>query len=397
MACRASPESAASVASILFSLVCMGHVPSSVEAASLARTLRPRFASLRSKAAVQLLWALGRCGHADPSLLRSLLKRMQALQAQIKASSSFAAGSAHYVGHPHRRGHSDELDTLATDVHNFTDDNLQHNEAVDISIESFSESADDVEVVTRRKASDRALEGRQLGDQWLQQDSFDRDAAATFATGIPWALASCGAAHPQGLAASAATRAANLVVLVPDLLEPLPLVHVSSFLWGMAVVRPPAVREAVRRAFQVLVAAVPPTVLDSHLPGAPRPSADSPSSPDPEPTTHTTHRSKSHSKSQKTVTVDEHTGLSAAGERLFGSKPVELSALEPLDWVNVLYASARFKFRNTWLLRKALMELTANSCAAIPTLSVSRISDLADALGNLRLYSVCVPATLFCF
>ena len=218
--------------------------------------------------------------------------------------------------------------------------------------------------------------------------SAERHAAATLATGLPWALASCSADYPQGLAASAATRAANLVVSIPYLLKRIPLQHVSSFLWGMAVVRPPAGREVVRRAFHVLVTAVPSTAHDAYLPGAPRPGGAGPPA-----RRHNTKHNFAHASefSGSSSGIGASKGGSAAADSLFGTKIVELSSLEPLDWVNVLYAAARFKFWNRWLLRKALMELTANDCAAVRHLSASRLTDLADSLGSLRLYSTCDP------
>lgn len=379
---RASAETAAPAASILFCLVCMGRMLSPAQAASLANTLKPTFASLRPHPAVRLLWALGRCGHADSNLLHTLSSKVKELQSKVTASRRFSEGSQSTVtpfapdDPTELSQNSDTRDTVPMDTSTRTDS------------QSGIEDTEDLDGGmgdTVASGSLKAQHEQTYESALLLLSSADRHAAATLAAGIPWALASCGASYPQGLASSAATRAANLVISIPYLMERVPLLHVSSFLWGMAVVRPPAAREAVRRAFRVLVAAVPSTAHDAYLPGAPLSSGAASAVP------------RRRNMKHKFAHASEFSGGggasgSAAAERLFSAKTVELSALEPLDWVNVLYAAARFKFRNTWLLRKALMELTAHDCAAVRQLSTSRLTDLADALGNLRLYSVYVSA-----
>lgn len=379
---RASAESAAPAASILFCLVCMGRILSPSEAASIAHTLQPAFSSLRPHPAVRLLWALGRCGHADSNLLQTLSSKLQELQAQVTASRRFSEDSQNPTL---CTASTDSLNTLPTDTTKATHDTPMTAQVLDQ--ENVAKAIDAV-----ASGGVTAQRGRTKHEASLcLLSSADRHAAATLASGIPWAIASCGGSYPQGLAASAATRAANLVISIPYLMERVPLVHVSSFLWGMAVVRPPAAREAIRRAFRVLVAAVPSTARDAYLPGAPLTSGGTKGVTGmvgTAPGTKSQGRNMQHSFEHQQAQDEGRVSGSAAAERLFGSKTLELSALEPLDWVNVLYAAARFKFRNTWLLRKALMELTANDCSAVQQLSISRLTDLADALGNLRLYSV---------
>eukprot|EP00892_Ulva_mutabilis_P000493 jgi/Ulvmu1/10444/UM062_0041.1 len=206
----------------------------------------------------------------------------------------------------------------------------------------------------------------------------DRRAAAVFATGAPWALASASASFPQGLAASTATLSANLAAAEPAVLRASPNAHLSSFLWGLSTVRPAVDRRVLRRLFSALAARVLPHQDPAATPPAPRDTVGLPQ--------HSTRISFTACAAARSV------GQQSVGDGVGGAGPLPLEVpavaeLAPLDCVNVLVASARFRFYDGRLLRHAVEQLAAADSAALATLSLSRLTDLADALGSLRIYN----------
>lgn len=224
----------------------------------------------------------------------------------------------------------------------------------------------------------RRLSAQFTGSGGAPLPTVDRRAAAAFVTGTPWALAAVSSAMPQSLAASSAALAANLAAAQPALLRGSPVAHVSSFLWGLSTVRPAVSRDVLRRLFAVLVAkVVPEPGSPASPPLQPRGSAGLPP------------------HSTRVSFTAGAAASAAAGAGGADAVPVAPS-LAPLDCVNVLVAAARFKFYNGPLLRRTVEQLAAADGGALRTLTLARLTDLADALGGLRIYNGCAPVTTRC-
>lgn len=208
----------------------------------------------------------------------------------------------------------------------------------------------------------------------------DRRTAAVYATGAPWALASAAADLPQGLAASCATLAANLAAAEPSILATSPVTHLSSFLWGLSTVRPAVPRRVTQRLFAALAAKVLPDTAAAAAPA--RPQAHDALFP------HSTRVSFTQRAAGAGGGADDGDGEGRVVD------PVLRPALSPLACVNVLVAAARFKFYNGALLQHTVRQLEELGGRALASLSLSRLTDLADALGSLRMYSECAPALL---
>lgn len=215
----------------------------------------------------------------------------------------------------------------------------------------------------------------------------DRRGAAAFATGAPWALASASADLPQGLAASCAALAANLAAAHPSLLHACPVAHLSSFLWGLSTVRPAVSRRVTRRLFAAFVAKVLP---DAATAAPARPHEDDALFP------HSTRVSFTQRSAEAASGGDGDNGASGRGGGEGRAVDPGLGpVLTPLDCVNVLVAAARFKFYDGALLQHAVEQLEEPGGRALAPLSLARLTDLADALGSLRMYSGCA-VTLRC-